>query len=401
MSRAPGISRRDAIRAIAATAGASLVDPGPALTRLIAEQSAQGCGVDEALGRLVGTLPLSRPGGVVQPFGVKIGGPGLDARLNTDLSKLEPNHLITPTNQIYLRTECPPAVATHQGPWTIRTSGLLAKPSTLRLDDVVRRARPLGAHLLECSGNNNPANFGLMSVAEWDGVPLLDVVETLRPSPQATAVLVSGVDPDQPSATSIPGASWVYPLSTLNSVGAFLAVRVNREPLPLDHGKPLRLVVPGWYGCSWIKWVVEIRLVEASEPATSQMREFAGRTHQTAVHDLAVAYAPPAIETAATAIRVEKRQGRDGLEYRVVGIVWGGARVVDRLAIRFNEGQPWQPFDVCPVPQSSRTWSLWSYRWKPSAPGVYSIALRVPDASVPQRRLDSGYYVRQVSVDEV
>ena len=157
---------------MAATAAASLVDPGPALTRLIAEQSAQGCDADHALGRLVGTLPLSRPGGVVQPYGVKIGGRGLDARLNTDLSKLEPDRLITPTDQIYLRTECPPAVAAHQGPWTITTSGLLAKPSTVPLDDVIRRARPMGAHLLECSGNNNPANFGLMSVAEWDGVPL-------------------------------------------------------------------------------------------------------------------------------------------------------------------------------------------------------------------------------------
>ena len=386
---------------MAAAAGTSLVDPGPVLTRLVAEQSAQSCDADRTLGRLAGTLPLSRPGGVVQPYGVKIGAPGLDARRNTDLSNLEPDRLITATDQIYVRTECPPAVAAHQGRWTIRTSGLVAKPSTVPLDDVIRRARPLGAHLLECSGNNNPANFGLMSVAEWDGVPLIDVVGTLGPSSQATAVLVSGVDPDQPSATSIPGASWVFPLSTLDSFGAFLAVRVNGEPLPLDHGKPVRLVVPGWYGCSWIKWVDEIRLVDASEPATSQMREFAGRTHQTAVHDLAAAYAPPAIQTAATPIRVEKRQGPAGLEYRIVGIVWGGARVVDRLAIQFNPGQPWQPFDVCPAPLSTRTWSLWSYRWKPSAPGVYSIALGVPDASVPQRRLDSGYYVRQVSVDEV
>jgi len=75
--------------------------------------------------------------------------------------------------------------------------------------------------------------------------------------------------------------------------------------------------------------------------------------------------------------------------------------VVDRLAIQFNPGQPWQPFDVCPAPLSRHAWSLWSYRWKPSAPGVYSVALRVPDAPVPQRRLDSGYYVRQVSVEEV
>ena len=64
---------------MAVAAGASLVDPGPVLTRLIAEQSAEGCGADHTLGRLAGTLPLSRPGGVVQPYGVKIGAPGLDA----------------------------------------------------------------------------------------------------------------------------------------------------------------------------------------------------------------------------------------------------------------------------------------------------------------------------------
>ena len=133
VSRVAGISRRDAIRTMAATAGVSLVDPGPVLTRLIAEQSAQGCGAEHALGRLVGTLPLSRPDGVVQPYGVKIGRPGLDARLNTDLSKLEADRLITPTDQIYVRTDCPPAVAAHQGRWTIKTTGLLARPSTVPL----------------------------------------------------------------------------------------------------------------------------------------------------------------------------------------------------------------------------------------------------------------------------
>ena len=396
--------RRHVMRAIAATAGAALFDPGPVLARLIAEQSTHPCGDVPALGRLVGTLPLSRAGGLVQPFGVKIGGPGLDARLNTDLSRLQPDRLITPTDQVYVRTECPPAVVAHRGPWTIRTSGLIGLPGragAVPLDDLARRARARGAHLLECSGNNNPANFGLMSVAEWDGVPLTEVVAALRPLSTATAVLVSGVDPNQPSRTSIAGASWVFPLASLDPLGAFLAVRMNSDALPLDHGRPVRLAVPGWYGCAWIKWVDEIRLVDGSQPATSHMREFAARTHQTAVHDLASAYTPPVIQTAATAVRVEKRLGAAGLEYRVVGIVWGGARAVDRLAIRFSDGDSWTPFDMCPVPKSSAIWSLWTYRWTPAAPGLYNIALRVPDATVPQRRLESAYYVRQVRIDEV
>ena len=113
--------------------------PVPCSRVIIAEQSAQPCEDAAPLGRLVATLPLSRAGGLVQPFGVKIGGPGLDARLNTDLSGLQPDRLITPTEQVYVRTECPPAVAAHRGPWTIKTSGLVARAAALPLDDVSRQ----------------------------------------------------------------------------------------------------------------------------------------------------------------------------------------------------------------------------------------------------------------------
>jgi len=214
--------------------------------------------------------------------------------------------------------------------------------------------------------------------------------------------VVSGLDPEgQRSQDSIAGASWIFPLASLDRLGAFLAVRMNGEPIAVDHGAPVRLVVPGWYGCTWIKWVNEIRLARADEPATSQMKEFAGRTHQTARHDLARDYTAADIQTAATPIRVEKRRSRQGIEYRVVGIVWGGEKPVDRLAIRFNAKDQWIPFSVCPAPANTRTWALWEYRWRPSAPGLYDVSLSVPDRSVPQRRLDAGYYMRQVRIGEI
>ena len=205
----------------------------------------------------------------MQPYGVKFGGRGLDARLITDLSRIEPGRLITANPQAFVRTECPAVVARHRGPWQIRTSGLLRQEGSLTADELLKSARPMGAHLFECAGNNNPANFGLMSVAEWDGVPLTDVLSRLERDAGATAVLVSGVDPDVPSTGSTAGASWVIPLASLERLGAFLAVRMNGEPLPLDHGRPVRLAVPGWYGCAWIKWVDEIRVVGTGEPATS------------------------------------------------------------------------------------------------------------------------------------
>ena len=259
----------------------------------------------------------------------------------------------------------------------------------------------MGAHLIECSGNADPDNFGLMSVAEWSGVPLAPLLLSLKPRGGATSVLVSGVDDTAPSRTSNPGASWVFPLNRLAGLGAFLAVAMNGEPLPADHGAPVRLVVPGWYGCSWIKWVDAIRAVDDAAPTTLQMAEFSLRTHQGGVPPLARDYIAPEIDLAATPIRVERRRVDGRLEYRVVGIVWGGDRPVDRLAIRFTAGDTPQPFSVCPRPRTHRTWSLWEYRWHPAAPGLYSIALSSPDPAIRTRRLDVSYYVRRVVIDDV
>ena len=143
---------------------------------------------------------------------------------------------------------------------------------------------------------------------------------------------MSGLDDPESSRSSRAGASWVFPLEAVKHTGAFLAFRLNGEPLPRDHGAPMRLVVPGWYGCTWIKWVNDIRLVGPDEPLTSQMIEFSLRTHQRTLPPLARDYEPPVIDLAAMPIRVEKRRVEGRLEYRVVGIVWGGEKPVDGAA---------------------------------------------------------------------
>lgn len=394
-------SRREILGTLAAAGAATLVDPGEVLARLAADVP---CAAGGPAGEIVGLLPLFRDRSQAQDFGVKFGGPGLDARRVTDLSKLEPNKLITANGLAYIRTEMPAAAAeaAAKGPWTLDAGGLIAQPATLKLDDLAKQSKKMGPHLFECSGNGNPSNFGLMSVAEWEGIPLTEVVARLKPSKDATGVLVSGFDHiGQSSQRSIVGASWVYPLATLATLNPHLAIRMNGEPVPDDHGRPVRLVVPGWYGCTWIKWVNEIRLVGPDEPATTQMVEFANRTHQAEPHKFARDYTPADIQTAATPVRVEKRKGPNGIEYRIVGIVWGGTKAVDRLQIRFKKDEAFTPFSVCPTPKTHAMWSLWEYRWKPAAPGTYDIALEVADQSVPQRRLKAGYYVRQVKIEEV
>jgi hypothetical protein len=175
-------------------------------------------------------------------------------------------------------------------------------------------------------------------------------------------------------------------------------------PLPLDHGAPVRLFVPGWYGCACIKWVNEIRLVGENEPATSQMQEFALRTRQKGVPVLARDYRPASLDQAAMPLRIEKwRAARGGgLLYRVVGISWGGYQTTDRLTLRVNANEPFVPVQICPPqrPQNA-TWTLWSHPWRPVAAGAYTLRLRVDDVRIPQHRLDIGFYDRTVTIAEV
>jgi DMSO/TMAO reductase YedYZ molybdopterin-dependent catalytic subunit len=392
----PDLNRRTVIRAGLAWGGVAFLGSAGTIVEALAAQACDGL----PLGELLGTVPLHGTQARQTTFGTLVGGPGLDARLFTDLSRLDRERLITPTAEIFVRTAAPRALQSAPADWSIALEGF-AGEDRLSLDRLRRDARPMGAHLIECSGNTDPDNFGLMSVAEWSGVPLAALLATLKPRPGTTGVLVSGVDDTLPSRSSNPGASWVFPMDRLAALGAFLAVAINGEPLPADHGAPVRLVVPGWYGCCWIKWVDTIRAVDETAPTTMQMAEFSLRTHQGGVPTLARDYTAPEIDLAATPIRVERRRVEGRLEYRVVGIVWGGDRPADRLAIRFTAGETPHPFAICPRPGSHRTWSLWDYRWRPTAPGVYTIALTSPDSAVRTRRLDVSFYVRRVVIDEL
>jgi DMSO/TMAO reductase YedYZ molybdopterin-dependent catalytic subunit len=328
---------------------------------------------------------------------------GLDGRLYTDLSGLTADSPMIPNERFFVRTRYPDRLKP-SGPWLIKTSGLVKQPGNLRLDNLMSRVRPMGAHVLECSGNGGGAYFGLLGACSWSGIPMNEVVALLGALPEARRVLVAGFDDhSQPSTSSVAGASWIFTFDQLTRAGAFLATHMNGVSLPLDHGAPVRLFVPDWYGCACIKWVNEIRLVDENEPATSQMQEFAARTHQKGVPVLAREYRPATLDQAAMPLRIEKwRIARDSrLLYRVVGISWGGSRTSDRLTIRFNASEPFVPVKVCPPQSQNATWTMWSHPWRPRAPGAYTLRLRVDDATIPQRRLDIGFYDRTVAVTEV
>jgi DMSO/TMAO reductase YedYZ molybdopterin-dependent catalytic subunit len=348
-------------------------------------------------GSLLGLVPFSGEG--LPPMHQLI-GTELDGRLFTDLSTLTPDNPVTTTDNFFIRTRSSRLLDT-SNPWTIHVMGLVEKPMTISAEVLAKKARPMGIHLMECSGNTRTAHFGMMSVAAWHGVPLQEILETAKPKGAGVHVLVSGFDRYQEeSMTSIPGAGWIFRPDELFSSKAFLATKMNGQPLRADHGAPVRLMVPGWYGCVCIKWVNQIEFVPDDAPATSQMQEYAGRTMQTGVPALARDYQPAIVEIAAMPTRVEKWLVGGKIRYQVMGIQWGGLAPNQATEIRFDPGDRFVPVENIP-PSPGSNWCFWGYAWSPPRAGKFTIRLRVNAASIKARKLNSGYYDRSVDIAEI
>ena len=358
----------------------------------------------------MGTLPFVGEG--TFPLDKTVGF-GLGRRRALDLSTLSREALLIPQDRFFIRTGSPDRLRPTTA-WKVRVHGLVETPLEMEVEDLKREAGAQGAHLLECAGNSRAAHFGLMSAARWSGVPLERLLSRVRLLARATRVLVSGFDEHSTAdPQSRPGASWIFGLDQILESGAFLATGMNGVPLSLDHGYPLRLVVPGWYGCTAIKWVNEIAFVDDDAPATDHMREYAGRTHQDPVGPrddflvrtgrrpegprLARDFQPATLDPAALPVRVEKLSGAGGkISYRIVGILWGG-RTSPALGIRLDPDRSFAPVEDVGSDAGS-PWTLWSHTFQPRAPGRYRIELAVRDPAVRTRRLDMGFYAREIEI---
>jgi DMSO/TMAO reductase YedYZ molybdopterin-dependent catalytic subunit len=327
-------------------------------------------------------------------------GAELDGRLFTDLSNLTPAKPLTPTEHFFIRTRASKLLDT-SNPWSIQVRGLIEKPITISARALGRMAQPMGLHLMECAGNTRSAHFGMLSVADWHGVPLQEILGRTKSTAAVVRVLISGFDHYMAeSRTSIPGASWIFTPDQLLSSRAFLATKLNGQPLSADHGAPVRLVVPGWYGCVCIKWINLIEFVAEDAPATSQMQEYAGRTMQTGVPGLAKDYQPATLDIAAIPIRIEKWSVGGKIKYRAIGILWGGTSPVPGLEIRFRPDEEYVPVEDVQY-SGNHSWSFWSQAWTPQKAGSYTIRLRSKGSNNVARRLNSGYYERSVDIEDV
>jgi DMSO/TMAO reductase YedYZ molybdopterin-dependent catalytic subunit len=388
------LSRRELLNALTIAGGAVCIGldqillPAPSLAQ--SRSSFAG-------GEMLEIVPFAREGSPPMDTAV---GEELDGRLYTDLTAATPEQPVTAAERFYIRTRAS-SLLREQDLQSIQLRGLTGAPRDLKVGDLRAQARPMGTHLMECAGNTREGRFGLISVADWTGVPLSEVLQRIPSIPQGARILVSGFDRyASQSSNSTAGASWIFSLDDIRATRAFLATGMDGQPLTRDHGAPVRLVVPGWYGCACIKWVNEIRVAPESAEITSQMQEFAFRTMQRGSPKLAREYQAPAIDQSAMVTRVEKWRVSERIKYRVAGIMWGGTAPVKRLEIRFNPDDDYISVDE--FQQSSNDpWSFWSHSWSPAAPGTYLLRLRVAEPAMQTRRLDMGFYVREIEISEI
>ncbi|MFE0699828.1 molybdopterin-dependent oxidoreductase [Streptomyces sp. NPDC058872] len=246
------------------------------------------------------------------------------------------------------------------GTWRLRIHGKgVTRPRAYTLDQLL--ARPLIERDITLTCVSNEVGGPYIGTARWLGVPLADLLREagVRPPSQ-------GGKADQLVARSVDGMTLGSPVEdVMDGRDAILAVGMNGEPLPFDHGFPVRMLVPGLYGyVSACKWITDIELTtfDAYDPYWVK-RKWARR-------------AP--IKTQAR-IDTPKPFARPAAgPVTVAGVAWAQHRGITRVEIRIGDG-PWQDADLAPQ-AGIDTWRQWSYPWK-ATPGGHTITVRATDGT--------------------
>ena len=190
--------------------------------------------------------------------------------LETPVSALD--FWLTPNDGFFVRSHFgEPAVGL---PWTTDVLGLVSKSLVLSLDDFKTFEQRTVTAVLQCSGNGR-ANFrptipgvgwkrGAVGQAEWSGVRLADVLEKTGVKDGAAHVHLIGAD--GPPSPKTPAFLRSIPLSKALHPDTLLATRMNGAPLPVLHGGPVRLIVPGWTGNHWMKWLRALTVSKDEAP---------------------------------------------------------------------------------------------------------------------------------------
>ena len=281
-----------------------------------------------------------------------VGRPTVPSGAQLDLPDLGPWQ--TPNDEFYRIDTAVVVPAVEAAGWRLRIHGMVEKEVVVTYQDLLDRGLTDAWVTLCCV--SNPVGGDLVGNAWWSGVRVADLLKEARPKPGADAVLQTSED----------GWTCGTPLAALtDGRNALLAVAMNGEPLPLEHGFPVRMVVPGLYGyVSATKWVVDIEV--------SRFQDFTAFWTDKGWAEEGPVRTESRIDVPRSNHRVMAGSVRVG------GVAWAQHTGIEAVEVQLDGGA-WAPMELGRVP-SVDTWVQWAGTVE-ATPGVHKLAVRATDRS--------------------
>jgi DMSO/TMAO reductase YedYZ molybdopterin-dependent catalytic subunit/glyoxylase-like metal-dependent hydrolase (beta-lactamase superfamily II) len=291
--------------------------------------------------------------------------------------------VVMPNARFYVRNHFATPVL-DAATWRLEVGGLVTRPLRLGYRDLRKLRSQTAVVTLECAGNGRsmlspPAEgeqwrLGAVSTAEWTGVPLAEVLDRAGVSAEAAAVVFRGAD--QGTVDGLAEPVWFERALSLDDARgseALLAYAMNGEPLPVEHGYPVRLIVPGWYAVASVKWLTHIEVIASPFQGFFQTqryvyeREQEGRTvlermRLQQVRSLITEPGPGDLTAGDLIVR---------------GVAWSGAAPIATVEVSVDDG-PWQHAQLV-GDRSRHSWQWWELPTRIDQPGSATLRARATD----------------------
>jgi DMSO/TMAO reductase YedYZ molybdopterin-dependent catalytic subunit len=293
---------------------------------------------------------------------------------------------ITPSERFYVRCHHPvPHLRAEE--WRLRISGEVDHPLELSYDELTGMEQRSLTVTMECAGNGRAFlapqregaqwEGGAVGTAVWTGVPLSTLLAKAGLRDSAIEIILTGADEGPIKEGPRPAGKIPYARSLPVAKAqddVLLALRMNGSELSVEHGFPLRAVVPGWYGMAAVKWLEDI--VATPEP-------FQGY-YQTVDYAYWERVPGGASLRPITTMRVKSQIARPGFaegvpagsRYRIHGAAWSGTAAITRVEVSTDGGKTWHAARLT-GPSAPHAWRLWEYEWPaPDEPGKSVVMAR-------------------------
>ena len=291
---------------------------------------------------------------------------------------------VTPTAHFYRRNHFPLPVL-DEAAWRLDVGGLVQQPLSLSLHELTQLPAETAVVTLECAGNGRALfrpsatgvqwDLGAVSTAAWTGPRLADVLDRAGIKRGAREVIFGGADCGMVEGLPRP-IRFERSLTVQDAVesGALLAYAMNGQPLPVRHGYPLRLVVPGWYAVASVKWLTDIRVVAERFGGFFQDQDYVYEWNRggTDVRE------PVSLQQVRAMItRPSAGQELSCGTVIVRGVAWSGAAPISRVEVSVADG-PWQKARLVGTP-AAHGWQQWEFLASGLRSGQARIRARASD----------------------